>query len=31
MENPAFELTEDGRLIYHPELDTTSKGVKTKR
>ena len=27
MENPAFELTDDGRMIYHPELDTTSKGV----
>lgn len=24
-ETPAFELIEDGRLIYHPELDT-SKG-----
>jgi hypothetical protein len=24
-ENPAFELIEDDRLIYHPELDT-SKG-----
>ena len=21
-ENPAFEMTEDHRLIYHPELDT---------
>jgi hypothetical protein len=25
-ENPAFELTEDGRLIYHPELDPTTTG-----
>jgi hypothetical protein len=25
-ENPGFELTEDGRLIYHPELDSTAKG-----